>query len=79
MVYTLDEVSPSLREVQQRDSTDPAFRWEGTDEPAHFILANEVADALPVHRAVMRNGHLHELLVSTTPSADLGRSDRAAP
>jgi SAM-dependent MidA family methyltransferase len=63
VVYTLDEVSPALREVQQLRLTAPAFRWERVDEPANFILANEVADALPVHRAIVRGGHLHELLV----------------
>jgi SAM-dependent MidA family methyltransferase len=62
-VYTLDEVSPSLRAVQQQRLNGPEFRWEGVDEPAHFIVANEVADALPVHRAVARSGRLHELLV----------------
>jgi SAM-dependent MidA family methyltransferase len=61
--YTLDEVSPSLRQVQRQRLRDPAFRWDGADEAADFILANEVADALPVHRAVMRDGHLHELRV----------------
>jgi SAM-dependent MidA family methyltransferase len=56
-------VSPALREVQQHRLKGPEFRWEQAEERANFILANEVADALPVHRAVMRNGHLHELLV----------------
>jgi SAM-dependent MidA family methyltransferase len=65
LVYTLDELSSSLREIQQRRLRDPAFRWHGADEPAHFIIANEVADALPVHRAVVRAGRLHELLVVT--------------
>ncbi len=63
LVYTLDEVSPSLREVQRERLTDPAFRWEGADEPAHFILANEVADALPVTRGFVRGGRIYELLV----------------
>jgi SAM-dependent MidA family methyltransferase len=63
VVYTIDEISPSLRERQQKRLSGPEFRWEGADEPAHFILANEVADALPVHRGVMRGGHFHELLV----------------
>src|SRR5205814_947425 len=57
------EVSPSLREVQRSHLSGPEFRWEGVEEPANFILANEVADALPVHRAMVRGGHLHELLV----------------
>jgi SAM-dependent MidA family methyltransferase len=62
-VYSLDEISASLRQVQQQRLTGEEFRWEGAEEPAHFILANEVADALPAHRALVRNGHLHELLV----------------
>ncbi len=62
-VYTIDEVSPGLRQVQQRRLTDPAFRWDGADEAAHFIIANEVADALPVHRVIVRQGRLHELQV----------------
>lgn len=63
VIYSIDEVSPSLREVQQTRLTEEVFRWNDSDEPAHFIVANEVADALPVHRAVVREGHLHELLV----------------
>ena len=61
--YTIDETSPSLRAVQQRRLTDPAFRWAGAKEPAHFIIANEVADALPVDRVVVRGGRLHEVRV----------------
>ena len=64
IVYTLDEISPSLRAVQQQRLTGPEFRWYPTDEPAHFIVANEVADALPVHRAMVRSGRLHELQVA---------------
>ena len=63
LVYTIDEASPSLRAVQQARLTDPAFRWDGADEAAHFIIANEVADALPVHRGIVRYGRLHELRV----------------
>jgi SAM-dependent MidA family methyltransferase len=64
LIYTLDEVSPSLRKVQRARLRGSEYRWEGQSEPANFIVANEVADALPVHRAIMRSGHLHELLVS---------------
>jgi SAM-dependent MidA family methyltransferase len=64
IAYTIDEASPSLREVQRRRLADPAFRWSDGDEPHHFILANEVADALPVHRAIARGPRLHELLVA---------------
>jgi SAM-dependent MidA family methyltransferase len=63
IVYTLDEISPSLRSLQQQRLRGPEFRWQAPDEPAHFSVANEVADALPVHRAVVRSGRLHELCV----------------
>jgi SAM-dependent MidA family methyltransferase len=63
VIYTIDEVSSTLRALQQQRLTDPAFRWDGVDEPAHFVIANEVADALPVHRVVVRQGRLHELHV----------------
>lgn len=73
VVYTLDEVSPGLKEVQQRRLTDVAFRWDGTTEAAHFIIANEVADALPVHRVVTRQGRLRELLVGLDPDGQVLR------
>jgi SAM-dependent MidA family methyltransferase len=63
VIYTLDEVSPSLRAVQQVRLTGLEFRWDGAHEAAHCIIANEVADALPVHRAVMRSGRWRELRV----------------
>jgi SAM-dependent MidA family methyltransferase len=71
VTYTIHEVSPALREVQQQRLTDAAFRWDGSDEPAHFIVANEVADALPVHRVVVRQGRLHELLVGVDKAGQL--------
>jgi SAM-dependent MidA family methyltransferase len=71
IVYTIDETSPSLRAVQRRRLTDPAFTWDGTDEPAHFIIANEVADALPVQRVVVRDGQLRELRVGLDEQAAL--------
>jgi SAM-dependent MidA family methyltransferase len=64
IVYTLDEISPSLRAVQQDRLSGREFRWDIPDEPAHFIVANEVADALPVHRGVVRSGRFHELRVA---------------
>jgi SAM-dependent MidA family methyltransferase len=63
VVYTLDERSPSLQAVQQERLTDRAFRWDAPATPAHFVIANEVADALPVHRGIIRAGRIHELLV----------------
>jgi SAM-dependent MidA family methyltransferase len=79
IVYTLDEPSPSLRAVQQRRLTHPAFRWEGTDEPHDFILANEVLDALPVHRGIGRGGHLHELRVGLDERGALGWMETPEP
>jgi SAM-dependent MidA family methyltransferase len=70
LVYAIDEPSPALRGLQQRRLTDAAFRWDGVDEPAHFLIANEVADALPVHRLVVRDGHCHELCVDIDPDSD---------
>jgi SAM-dependent MidA family methyltransferase len=63
VTYALAEISPSLREIQRKRLRNDAFTWQETDEPAHFIVANEVADALPVTRGISRRGHLHELLV----------------
>jgi NADH dehydrogenase [ubiquinone] 1 alpha subcomplex assembly factor 7 len=54
--YAIDEASPALREhLGDRVGTASC--------PPHLILANEVLDAQPVHRAVVRNGHLRELRV----------------
>jgi SAM-dependent MidA family methyltransferase len=64
VVYCIDERSPSLQGVQQERLTDRAFRWDAPAEPAHFLIANEVADALPVTRGVVRGGRIHELLVT---------------
>ena len=42
----------------------------GSGEPAvAFVLANEVLDALPVHRLVMRDGVLREVLVDSRDGA----------
>src|SRR5579859_838145 len=63
VTYTIDETSPSLRAVQQARLVDPAFRWDSDDEPAHFLIANEVADALPVDRVLVRGGQFGEMYV----------------
>jgi SAM-dependent MidA family methyltransferase len=62
IIYTIDEISPSLRAVQQQRLRDPLFRWQ-TDDQAHLVIANEVADALPVHHAIVHQGRFHELRV----------------
>jgi SAM-dependent MidA family methyltransferase len=79
IVYTLEEVSPSLRGVQQQRLSGPEFRWESGEESAHFIVANEVADALPVHRAVARSGRLHELQVGIDEAHRLSWVTAEAP
>jgi SAM-dependent MidA family methyltransferase len=63
IVYAIEEPSPSLRAVQQARLTRPEFTWGDVDDKVHFLIANEVADALPVHRVVMRQGRLRELRV----------------
>jgi SAM-dependent MidA family methyltransferase len=60
--YTIQETSPSLREVQRRRLVGYPVSWHVRGR-FHLILANEVVDAQPVHRVVMRDGRLRELLV----------------
>jgi SAM-dependent MidA family methyltransferase len=79
VIYTIDETSPSLREIQQQRLTDPAITWTDGDEPHHFIIANEVADALPVYRAVARGSHLHELRVTLDAHDSLTWLESADP
>jgi SAM-dependent MidA family methyltransferase len=81
IVYSIDEPSPSLRAIQHGRLEGPEFNWNSAQEPAHFIIANEVADALPVHRAVMRGGALHELRVGvdTTDNLVWVEADGAPP
>jgi SAM-dependent MidA family methyltransferase len=62
--YAIDEPSPSLRAVQQRRLGDREVSWTASDQRwAHVVIANEVADALPVYRVVVRDGLLRELRV----------------
>jgi SAM-dependent MidA family methyltransferase len=75
--YTLDEISPSLQRVQRGRLKDSAFRWDGTAEPVHFLVANEVADALPVHRAIVRDGRFREFRVG--PDLTFVEDDGAPP
>ena len=67
LVYVIDEPSPALRQTQQGRLRRPEFRWS-SEQSAHLVVANEVADALPVHRMVMREGELHELRVTVDAS-----------
>jgi SAM-dependent MidA family methyltransferase len=64
--YAIHEISPPLIEQQRATlaATGHTARW--TTEPAPPVglaLANEVLDALPVHRLTVVDGQLRELLV----------------
>lgn len=62
--YSIDERSPALRRVQQGRLNDRAVTWAPHPTGAHFLVANEVADAIPVHRGIVRRGRVHERLVT---------------
>jgi SAM-dependent MidA family methyltransferase len=61
--YWLGERSPLLRATQQQTLRDRGARWGRPADTPHFILANELLDALPVYRVVVRDAELHELRV----------------
>ncbi len=63
MLYTIDERSPSLQRIQQETLFEYGVRWGDPSAPQHCVLANEVLDALPVYRAVIRAGAPRELRV----------------
>lgn len=44
-----------------------------------LVLANELLDALPVHRVTMRDGRLRELLVDLAPEPDGGAPEEPEP
>ncbi|MDQ3810953.1 MAG: SAM-dependent methyltransferase [Chloroflexota bacterium] len=57
--YAIEEPSPSLRRLQRARLGELA---PPTGSP-HLVIANEVLDALPVHRVTVRDGRLRELRV----------------
>jgi SAM-dependent MidA family methyltransferase len=64
--YAIHEVSPALIDRQRAtlDEAGRAARWTTQRAPAvGLALANEVLDALPVHRVTIVRGALRELLV----------------
>jgi SAM-dependent MidA family methyltransferase len=68
--YSLSEIGPVWVACQQEllgeERARGRVRWVKEGEPGSVegcILAHEVADALPVHRVVMRGGRLRELYV----------------
>ena len=68
LAYTIEERSPSLKRVQRGRLAGLGVGWSAARQPAHVILANEVLDAQPVHRVVVRDGRLHELRVGIDPA-----------
>lgn len=71
LAYTMDEPSPSLTAVQRRTLGDCPVRWGTPDGDVHLVLANEVVDALPVYRVVIRDGTPRELRVASTAAGTL--------
>jgi SAM-dependent MidA family methyltransferase len=60
--YAIEELSPSLRQVQQDRLLGLPATWDSREQP-HLVIANEVLDAQPVHRLTVRGGILRELRV----------------
>ncbi|MCC6628443.1 MAG: SAM-dependent methyltransferase [Chloroflexi bacterium] len=64
--YAIHEVSPALVAAQQATlgAAGQAARWTAAAAPAvGLVLANEVLDALPVHRLTLRDDRLLEFFV----------------
>jgi len=76
-VLHLVEISPALREVQERRlaKAGVAMLWHDTleDVPggASIIVANEFIDALPVHQAVKQDDGWHERVVNVSAEGNL--------
>ncbi|MHB8604225.1 MAG: class I SAM-dependent methyltransferase [Thermoplasmatota archaeon] len=62
--YTSVEPSRGLREQQAKRGLDVASDLGAIGAFEGVLFANEVIDALPVHRVEMRDGELHELWVA---------------
>jgi SAM-dependent MidA family methyltransferase len=77
LVLHLVEISPALRDIQDRrlGVMDVPMLWhDALDEvPAgpSIIVANEFIDALPVHQAVKQADGWHERVVAVTPDGTL--------
>jgi SAM-dependent MidA family methyltransferase len=76
-VLHLVEISPALREVQERRlaKTGMPILWHERIEDVPggptIIVANEFVDALPVHQAVRKEGGWHERVVALNAASDL--------
>jgi NADH dehydrogenase [ubiquinone] 1 alpha subcomplex assembly factor 7 len=77
VVLHLVEISPALRELQERrlEPLGVPLMWhdrlEDVPAGASIIVANEFLDALPVHQAVKQPDGWHERVVAVTAQGDL--------
>jgi NADH dehydrogenase [ubiquinone] 1 alpha subcomplex assembly factor 7 len=77
IVLHLVEISPKLRELQQKrlETLDLPMLWHTalTDVPAgpNIIVANEFLDALPIHQAIKQADGWHERMVRIASDGDL--------
>jgi NADH dehydrogenase [ubiquinone] 1 alpha subcomplex assembly factor 7 len=76
IVLHLVEISPALRQVQERRlrNLDTAILWhdklkEVPGGPS-IVIANEFIDALPVHQAVKQSGGWHERVIDIAPEGN---------
>ena len=77
IVLHLVEISPALREIQERRLAEAAVpllwhdKLEDVPGGACIIIANEFIDALPVHQAVKHADGWHERLVAVAADGNL--------
>src|SRR5271169_5622201 len=77
IVLHLVEISPALRQVQERrlQDLDTAIQWHDKLEEVpggpSIVIANEFIDALPVHQAVRQPDGWHERVVEINAAGDL--------
>ena len=67
--HRLEEAITAMAEVGFADRVSPEHPDDLTPEPG-LVLANEVADALPVHRFLVRDGEIRELAVDLDSNGD---------
>jgi len=77
IVVHLVEISPTLRQVQERrlEGLDAPIFWHTALEEvpggASIVIANEFIDALPVHQAIKQDSGWHERVIDIAPEGPL--------
>jgi NADH dehydrogenase [ubiquinone] 1 alpha subcomplex assembly factor 7 len=85
IVLHLVEISPALRQVQERrlQELDTPMTWhDGLDEVPggpSIMIANEFVDALPVHQAVKRSDGWHERVIDVGSDGNFVIAAAAVP